>query len=57
MKIFKAWGSIVRCWEEWKGDVGKPDPPFHRYDEPTRLFLGTVASQQSRLPLHPAGRV
>ena len=32
-------------------------PHSHRVDEPTGLFLGTVASQQSRLPLHPAHSV
>ena len=32
-------------------------PHSHRVDEPTGLFLGTVTSQQSRLPLQPARSV
>src|SRR6266581_3471225 len=32
-------------------------PHSHRVDEPTGLFLGTVASPQSRPPLHPARSV
>ena len=27
-------------------------PPVHRRDEPTKLSLGVVASQQSPLPFH-----
>ena len=29
-------------------------PRDHRLDEPAGLSLGAVASQQSRLPFHPA---
>src|ERR1019366_6377432 len=40
----------------WGGERGAmlPRSLLHRLDEPTELFLGTVASPQSRLPFHPA---
>src|SRR2546423_9100489 len=34
-----------------------PHARSHRVDEPTGLFLGAVASPQSRPPLYPAGLI
>jgi hypothetical protein len=46
------------CRKSWEGVWSEaPTPRSHRRDEPTGLSLGTVASQQSRLPFHPAGSV
>jgi len=48
MKILKAWGSIVRCWAEWKGCGGKQSP-VHSLDEPTRYSSAQGCYQPRRL--------
>ncbi|MGB7555745.1 MAG: hypothetical protein WBM04_15335, partial [Candidatus Korobacteraceae bacterium] len=52
--IFKASGSFdpMRFWEA--AQEARSGAAGHRLDEPTRLSLGAVASQQSRLPFRPA---
>jgi len=46
-------GLPIRCYSE-KSAKGKFRALQHRFDEPTRLSLGMVASLQSPLPFHPA---
>jgi len=54
--IFKAWGSIPPMVV--MAGRGCPTRPLvHRQDEPTRLSLGMVASQQSPLPFHLVRRL
>src|SRR5204863_4302501 len=66
LDTFRPWGGdfqgmgVYRSDEVWRKVWGgvwsvARAPRPHRRDEPTGLSLGTVASQQSRLPFHPAG--
>ena len=50
--IFKAWRVYPSdvCWG--RARIVPARPLVHRQDEPTRLSLGMVASQQSPLPFH-----
>ena|SRR5438876_12215731 len=68
LDTFRPWGGdfqgmgVYRSDEVWRKVWGgvwsvARAPRPHRRDEPTGLSLGTVASQQSRLPFHPAGSV
>jgi len=52
--IFKAWRVYPSnvCFRS--GEAVPARPLVHRRDEPARLSLGMVASQQSPLPFHLA---
>src|SRR5438046_331946 len=55
MGVYRSDEVWRKVWEGVRSGARTPRP--HRRDEPTGLSLGTVASQQSRLPFHPAGSV
>jgi hypothetical protein len=49
-------GLSLRCLF-WPGEVVRVRPLVHRQDEPAKLSLGMVASQQSPLPFHLVRRL
>jgi hypothetical protein len=52
--IFKAWRVYPSDACFWSGEAVPARPSVHRRDEPARLSLGMVASQQSLLPFRLA---
>jgi hypothetical protein len=54
--IFKAWRVYPSDASFLPGEAVPTRPLVHRRDEPARLSLGMVASQQSLLPFHLASQ-